>query len=263
MSDGGRSDGGEAEAAIAEAVPAATLIVTRPGPNAPELLMMERAAHMAFAASALVFPGGRIDAGDHALAERIGGGLEDAAARIAAIRETVEETGIGVGFAEPPEESIVATLRAGLAAEEPFGALLDDLGLGLALDALTPFARWCPKMREPRRFDTFFYLAEAPANAAPPQADGKEAVGCHWAPAAHLIAECDAGRGRIIFPTRRNLERLAQFGSIDEARADTLRRGVHKVEPWIEERDGRHWLCIPDDIGYPVTAELLENVKRG
>lgn len=263
MTDGGRPDMGEAEAAIPEAVPAATLIVTRSGPDAPELLMMERAAHMAFAASALVFPGGRIDAGDRALAERIGGGIEDAAARIAAIRETVEETGIGVGFAEPPEASIVATLRAGLAAEEPFGALLDDLRLDLALDALTPFARWCPKMREPRRFDTFFYLAEAPANAPPPQADGKEAVGAHWASAAQLIAECDAGRGRIIFPTRRNLERLAQFGSIEEARADALNRGVHKVEPWIEEREGRQWLCIPDDIGYPVTAELFEHVKRG
>src|SRR6476660_2238790 len=127
MSDAGRANTGEAEAAIPEAVPAATLIVTRRGPDAPELLMMERAAHMAFAASALVFPGGRIDAGDRALAERIGGGIEDAAGRIAAIRETVEETGIGVGFAEPPEASALATLRAGLAAEEPFGALLDDL----------------------------------------------------------------------------------------------------------------------------------------
>jgi 8-oxo-dGTP pyrophosphatase MutT (NUDIX family) len=262
MSDG-RSDGGEGEEGIPAAVPAATLIVTRRGPDAPEILMMERAAHMAFAASALVFPGGRIDAGDRALAEQIGGGFEDAAGRIAAIRETVEETGIGVGFAEPPQADVLAALRAGLAAEESFGALLDRFGLGLALDALTPFARWCPKMREPRRFDTFFYLAEAPANAPPPHADGKEAVGAHWASAAELIAECDAGRGRIIFPTRRNLERLAQFGSIEEARADALQRGIHKVEPWIEEREGRQWVCIPEDIGYPVTAELLENVKRG
>ncbi|MDB5698107.1 MAG: hypothetical protein JWN69_911 [Alphaproteobacteria bacterium] len=248
---------------MADAIPAATLVVARPGSGAPELLVMKRAAHMAFAASALVFPGGRIDAGDYELADRVGGAIDDAAARIAAIRETLEETGIAVGFAEPLDEATIAALRAALTSGDPLCDLLDRFGLSLALDALTPFARWCPNMRETRRFDTFFYLAEAPADAPAPQADGTEAVGSYWASAAHVIAECDAGRGRIIFPTRRNLERLAQFSSIEEARADALRRGVHKVQPWVEEREGKQWLCIPEDIGYPVTAELLETAKRG
>ena len=55
---------------------------------------------MAFAAGALVFPGGRIDEADRKLAER----LNADAARIAAIRETVEETAIAVGLAPIPSE---------------------------------------------------------------------------------------------------------------------------------------------------------------
>ncbi len=80
-----------------EAIPAATLIVVRDrAERAPELLMVERAEGMAFAAGALVFPGGRIDDADRRHGEEAG--LADGPARIAAIRETVEETAIAVGF---------------------------------------------------------------------------------------------------------------------------------------------------------------------
>ena len=64
-----------------EAIPAATLIVVRDrGGEKPELLMVERADGMAFAAGALVFPGGRIDAADHLFDGRVhevGDALED------------------------------------------------------------------------------------------------------------------------------------------------------------------------------------------
>ena len=53
-----------------EAIPAATLILVRDSTDgAAELLMVERAEGMAFAAGALVFPGGRIDAADRDLAD--------------------------------------------------------------------------------------------------------------------------------------------------------------------------------------------------
>ena len=80
-------------------IPAATLIVVRErGGAAPELLMVERAQGMAFAAGALVFPGGRIDAADRELGETLG---IDAAA-VAAIRETLEETAVPVGLVPVP-----------------------------------------------------------------------------------------------------------------------------------------------------------------
>lgn len=247
---------------LPEPIPAATLILMRPRPaGAPEILVMERAETMAFAAGALVFPGGRIDPDDHVCAAAHED-IADAAARVAAIRETIEETGIAVGLIPAPSETQAAELRGALAAGTPFSRLLAEYGLTLDLAALTLFARWLPNFRETRRFDTLFYLAEAPVGAHSESADEVEAVHAFWASAADILAELEAGRAHAIFPTRRNLERLAGFASIDEARADAARHPARKITPWIEERDGRKWVCIPEDAGYPVTAELLETARR-
>jgi 8-oxo-dGTP pyrophosphatase MutT (NUDIX family) len=246
---------------LPDPIPAATVILMRPalaGP--PELLMIERVKTMAFAGGALVFPGGRIDPDDVALAERIGGGFDFAAARIAAIRETIEETGIAPGLSYTPDAAAISQMRQELEEGAPFSALLDALGLSLDLGALTPFARWCPTFKEARRFDTIFFVAEAPGGTA--SAAEAEAVRTLWATAEQVLEEADSGSARIIFPTRRNLERLARFSSIEEARADAAAHDVRKVVPWIEEREGTKWLRIPDDLGYPVTAELLETARR-
>jgi 8-oxo-dGTP pyrophosphatase MutT (NUDIX family) len=224
----------------------------------PELLVTERTGHMAFAAGALVFPGGRIDADDHLTAELLG----TDPARVAAIRETIEETGLAPGLAPAPNAAVVAALRQGIADEEPFASLLEAHGLALDPGALTSFARWCPNFRETRRFDTLFFLAEAPADAPEPEVSTHEAVRAFWVSAADIIAEIEAGRAHAIFPTRRNLERIAGFASIADARADAARHPVTKVVPWIEERGGETLLCIPEGIGYPVTSEPLETARR-
>lgn len=251
------------DATLPEPIPAATLILMRErAQSPPELLLTERAQGMAFAAGALVFPGGRIDPQDHELAARIGSGVDHAAARVAAIRETIEETGVAPALTPAADAAAAAALRAALAGRAPFADALARLGLALDLAALTPFARWCPTFREARRFDTLFFVAAAPPGAAAGSADQVEAVRAWWATAADALAEADAGRARVIFPTRRNLERLARFASLDAARADALARPPAKIVPWIEERGGAQWLCIPDDLGYPVTAELLETARR-
>ncbi|MEA3001133.1 MAG: hypothetical protein QOK17_2966 [Sphingomonadales bacterium] len=246
------------------AIPAATLILMRApttdGP--PEILMMERAETMAFAAGALVFPGGRIDEDDHDIARRHYRSWPDAAARIAAIRETIEETGIAPATTPEPADSVVAELRDALAGGTLFSHLLDLTGIGLRLDALTPFARWCPNFPEARRFDTLFYLAEAPAAVEAGSADHAESTRTFWSSAAATFAEIEGGRAHAIFPTRRNLERLARFASIDEARADAAAHPVETITPWVEERDGRRFVCIPEGLGYPVTAEPYETARR-
>ncbi|HTU13119.1 MAG TPA: NUDIX hydrolase [Allosphingosinicella sp.] len=246
---------------LPEPVPAATLVLMRERAGGwPELLVTERTGRMAFAAGALVFPGGRIDPEDREAARAFA--QPDAAARIAAIRETVEETGLAPGLTPAPGPAAAEALRAGLFAGRPFAQLLAEAGLGFDLDALTPFARWCPNFRETRRFDTLFFLAEAPADAPAPVVAEAEAVRAFWAGAAEILAEVDAGRAHVIFPTRRNLERLARFGSIAEARADAARHPVTKITPWVEERSGAPHVCIPEGIGYPVTSEPLETVRR-
>jgi 8-oxo-dGTP pyrophosphatase MutT (NUDIX family) len=249
---------------LPEPIPAATLILMRPeaAGGAPEILIMERAKTMAFAAGALVFPGGRIEADDHASARRFAPELEDGAARIAAVRETIEETGIAAAVSPAPDANTLAQMREELAGGTPFAPLLNTLGLSLHPEALTPFARWCPNFRETRRFDTHFYLAEAPAGANLTSADESEAVRAFWASAASALHDIHAGRAHAIFPTMRNLERLAQFASLDEARADAALHPVHKITPWVEERDGRRFVCIPEDAGYPVTCEPFDTARR-
>ncbi|HST35577.1 MAG TPA: NUDIX domain-containing protein [Allosphingosinicella sp.] len=224
----------------------------------PELLITERTGTMAFAAGALVFPGGRIDADDH----RTAGLFGSEAAKVAAIRETIEETGLAPGLRPVPDAAAVDTLREGLGDEEPFASLLAAHGLAIDGSALIPFARWCPNFRETRRFDTLFFLAEAPAGTPEPTVSEHEAVRAFWASAAEVLAEVEAGRAHVIFPTRRNLERLARFDSFAEARADAERHPVSKIVPWVEERDGAPHVCIPEGIGYPVTSEPLETARR-
>ena len=247
---------------LPEPIPAATLVLMRErAGGAPEILLMERTGNMAFAAGALVFPGGRIDPADRDAAAHYRD-HEDAPARIAAIRETIEETGIAVGTAPAATPEDAGALRAALRTGTRFADALAARGLVLDLAALTPFARWCPNFRETRRFDTLFFLAEAPPGLPVATADADEAARALWATAADVLAEVDAGRAHVIFPTRRNLERLAGFGSVAEARADAERHPVRKITPWVEERDGRPHVCIPADAGYPVTSEPLETARR-
>ena len=247
---------------IAEAIPAATLVLFRERGPVSELLFVERSKAMVFAGGALVFPGGRIDPGDRALALELGGDPDDMAARIGAIRETIEEVGVGVGL-PPLSPDTLAALRAGLHRGEAIGAVLQDLSLMLDPDALTPFARWLPAHANMRIFDTRFYLAQLPADAPDPVVDDTENVRVFWSTARGVLDDADAGRARIIFPTRRNLERLARFASFEEAVADAAAHEIRAVTPWVETRDGADHLCIPDDLGYPVTSEAMSAAQRG
>jgi hypothetical protein len=55
---------------------------------------------------------------------------------------------------------------------------------------------------------------------------------------------------------------LARIRSIEEARADAARHPVRKIIPWVEERGGKRFVCIPEDAGYPVTSEAFETARR-
>ncbi len=235
-----------------DAIPAATLVVMRDRPGAaPDLLMVRRTQRMAFAAGAMVFPGGRIDEGDFAL-----GSDHESAAKVAAIRETIEETGLPVGLSAP------ADLQSELLAGAQFGVLLDRYRLTLDLDALVPFARWRPAFHQPRRFDTLFFLARAPTGDWPLRAQPGECESVDWLTAAQVLRRIAAGEASAIFPTVRNLERLAQFASFDEAVAHARAHAIETVSPWVEEVNGEKWLRIPDHLGYPVTAERLTDAIR-
>lgn len=241
------------------AIPAAALIVMRPRLAAPpDILFIRRASTLAFAAGAFAFPGGRVDPGD--VAEAVGHGDDAEAAdrvgRLCAIRETLEETGLAIGHVPPPDHDAIAHWRAGGDRALPIGA-----GARLALEHLVPFARWLPSEHVVRRFDTRFYLTEADISADPIP-DGGEIDQAFWAPAHAVLERCAAGRGRALFPTRRLLERLARFARIEDAMADAAAWPERIITPWLERKDGREWLCIPEDAGYPVCREVAETAMR-
>ena len=113
-----------------DAIPAATLILVRERPSGPpQLLMVERAAGMTFAGGAMVFPGGRIDEADRGFGD-------DAAAKVAAIRETLEEVAIPVAIEPLPTREQSLQLQRLLIADRPLDDVID--ADSLRLDALTP-----------------------------------------------------------------------------------------------------------------------------
>ena len=247
------------------AIPAATLILLRDRPDLPpEMPMVERAAHLAFAANRMVFPGGRLDPDDRSIAARpellLDGPAideDELAHRIAAIRETIEEIGLAPAIQGIADAALLAELRDALHRGELFSEILARNRLRIDPHVVHPYARWRPDHALPRRFDTRFYIARAPL-IGEATADGRESSRCVWGSARDHIAA-----GGLIFPTLCNLERLALVADFEEAVAFARRYPPTVVTPWREQREGICWLHIPEELGYPVTRQRLAEVDRG
>ncbi|MXO85906.1 NUDIX domain-containing protein [Altererythrobacter aurantiacus] len=252
-----------------EEIPAATLVIFRNGriDERPEILMVVRSRRMSFAGGAAVFPGGRVDEADRVLARSIAHQWEDddqAAHRICAIRETLEETGLAIGFREAISAQDAEKARRMLLTEEALQPVLDRFGWTLDLDALTPFARWLPRgITAHRVFDTWFYLADTGTGNVEITVDATENTRLFWVSAQAALDMAESGEISIIFPTRRNLERLAQFDSYAAAKAQAERIPVRTITPQTVQIGDRQRLTIPEGLGYPITSEDFDDVQRG
>jgi len=246
-------------------VPAATVVIFRNAPagGPPELLMVQRAKEMRFAGGAAVFPGGRVDPEDRALAAMLqpDEDAEVAAARVAGIRETLEETGLMIATRERIAAGAVAEARAMLLEQGALAPVLERMGWTLAPERLELFAHWCPPVD--KAFDTRFFITDLGTGAVDIAVDATENTRLFWASAARAIELADAEEISVIFPTRRNLDRLALFGSFAEAQAQAIAHPVTRVRPYQEQRDGETWLMIPEGHGYPVRGQTLATARRG
>lgn len=243
----------KAKRPVAEPRLAATILVVRDDPF--EVLMVRRHAAQTFA-SALVFPGGLVDDKDRdddwlpLLAGGDGFDREQRALRIAAFRETYEETSL-----------LLARTGDGLHVACPQGASGDFRSIVAAsggllwLDDLVPFGHWITPEGAPKRFDTHFFLAHAPQGQEA-ICDGGEAVELEWAAPQDIVALAAAEERSILFPTRMNLLRLAESPHAEAAMDAARSRPIFTVLPRVERREGGMAVTIPAEAGYGETENF-------
>jgi 8-oxo-dGTP pyrophosphatase MutT (NUDIX family) len=255
--------------ATAEIKPAATILLLRDDPVF-EVLMVKRHHQIDFASGALVFPGGKSHAGDHdsRWSDHVLGWEayepDQRALRIAAIREVFEEAGILLAKrrdgAPMSGEACPMDVRAAVdAGTTSFIDVVSDLEARLDLSALTVFARWITPPLTPKRFDTWFYAVNAPAEQLA-ACDGRETVDAEWIAPSEALRLAAAGERKVIFPTRMNLKLLAEAQGAQDAVARAAARALVTVQPQIQARPSGRVLVLPSDAGYGAVEEPLENV---
>ena len=194
---------------------AATVLLLRDDPL--RVLMVERPSRGTFP-SVMVFPGGSVDAADGDPDDGT-----DIAIRAAALRETAEETGIG----------------------------LDDPA------ALVPLAHWVTPPSEPRRFDTYFFVARAP-EPAEARVDGIELVSAEWIEPVQALRRHEARAWRMLPPTALNLHRVAEQETVEAVLAAARLRPHFTVRPdVVADPDGARRIRIPVEAGYTVSEWVL------
>lgn len=260
--------------AVVPALPAATVMLVRDADDGRtdagvEVFVLRRTTRAAFAAGMYVFPGGRVDEIDGAASfEPFCAGLDDVTASailgldrgglafwVAAVRECFEEAGLLLahrrhgGLADVGDDARRSVHRGELSMEE----LCRRHDLILDLAAIRYVAHWVTPVGEgPRRFDTRFFLAAAPAGQDGWH-DDTETVDSRWVRPSEAIAQAEAGRLVMLPPTIANLRFLADACSASEALAVADGTGrPPRIEPRLR-RDASgtvSGVSLPGDADY-------------
>lgn len=244
---------------------ATTVLLLRDGAAGVEIFMVQRNRQIEFASGALVFPGGSADAGDLEIAndpaqvpDRHGLDIQAVGVRIGGIRETFEESGILLARPRGSQALVAADRLKPLQAQREaldqgkvsFGDLLREHALLPAIDLLVPFAHWITPVNLPKRFDTHFLLALAPADHVG-QHDGRESVDSIWLTPRAALDGAESGRFALPFPTIRNLIKLDKLGSAQAAMDFARKTPVVTVLPLMSRNeDGTTRLQITAAAGY-------------
>jgi 8-oxo-dGTP pyrophosphatase MutT (NUDIX family) len=256
--------------------PASTILLLRDGASAVEVFMMVRHYQIEFASGALVFPGGSVDPGDQDIVGRPElydnrAGLDAATLqfRIAAIRETFEESGILLTRPRGAGDLVTASRASEISelhreklcdGKTSFAQVLIDSGQVLALDLLAHYAHWITPVGQPKRFDTHFFLAKAPPEQVGAH-DGRESTDSIWVSAREALEGGESGRFKLPFPTTRNLIKLGKQPDVDAALDDARRSPVITVMPEVTREGDKRRLRIPAEAGYD--GELFDIPKAG
>lgn len=254
--------------------PAATVVMLRDADEGLEVLMLRRNVRSHVLGGAFVFPGGKLDPADRAVAasslvdappDRLHARLgeprldanEAAALFVAACRETLEES--GVLFAHGADAPLAARARGELCSARPFDAVLEALALQLDTAALVPWTRWVtprvPAMMN-QRFDARFFVARLP-DGQQAKHDDHEATESVWL-RPRVALERYRRREIVLAPVQLmsivHLSKHARAASVlDEARD----RMPPLIEPEPYEEDGVQAIAYPGHPRHPVRERAL------
>jgi 8-oxo-dGTP pyrophosphatase MutT (NUDIX family) len=243
---------------VPPAVDAATIILLRDGSDGPEVFMLRRHAGASFMAGAWVFPGGRLEPTDSTVPTHLvdDPSAADLALRIAAVRETFEESGVLLGRlpdGRHPSPTDLAEMGAEAARARlndrgdawDWAEWLDAHDVVLEAGSLGFTSWWITPEAEPKRFDTRFYVAAVPAEQDA-RHDDIETSHSVWVTPADALAAADRGEALVVPPTRKNLEALLRFRSaaaaIDHARGTP---DPDPILPVVERRGDEVWVTHP------------------
>jgi len=262
----------------ARPLPSSTTLMIRDGAAGLEVFMVMRHRQVDFAASALVFPGGKVDAGDSApevlarARRRLPAPVtdEEIPYRVAAIREAFEECGLLLCRPHGQDALVDAARAEALGPkyrrpldrrEISFAAFVEAEQLDPACDLMVPFAHWITPVMMPKRFDTRFYLAAAPGDQMALH-DGREAVDSLWADPRQLAEDARRGKASIVFATLMQLDKLGRAGTVAEALALAAAQPVVTVCPEFSQTPKGPLLRIPREAGYGIEEMIVTDLAR-
>ena len=250
--------------------PAASLILLRDAAQGPEVLMLRRAERDGATdhrSGACVFPGGVVDARDRAgWAHSVGADAAELARRfnglegaldyaIAALRECFEEVGLLLADGDWDPTAAQPWRQRLQAGQAGIDELCQALGLRLDLRGVLYHSHWLTPPSVPKRFDTRFFIARAPG--------GQQAV-ADYGEAAELMwltpqAALEPQRALKLMPvTRRTLQDLARFATVDAALAEAAARTEIRLNlPRVaRSARGERVVVLPDELPYAEVGRL-------
>ena len=125
----------------------------------------------------------------------------------------------------------------------------EEASLDLDVESLVPFSRWITPRQVKVRFDTHFFVAPTPDDAAP-KCDGEECVDVRWIGPGAAIEAGQRDELMLVFPTIKHLEQLAEFESVEQLLEHARQRKVQPVEPRVLVDGGIARVLLPGEPGY-------------
>lgn len=210
---------------------AATIMLAREKEGTLEVLLLKRNKALAFAAGLWVFPGGKIEP-----EEKEAAADDLAAARLAAVRETMEEANIAIDK-----------------------------------ESLTFFSHWTTPKVEPRRYATWFFFGDVTGRVLDVKVDDSEIKKHQWVNPQEALDKVKTGDLAMMPPTYISLQLIRKCKTIAAAKAKLTETDPIIILPVLQLEKGKMVCMYKGDAGYETgdadtvgpRHRLIANMRNG